>query len=69
LWVWGDGEQRRSFNIRVGEADRAFYDVGQGGDSGVGVKDSIEWGALMLEKVEKHPKSDGLIKRVTKPWF
>ena len=35
-------------------ADRAFRDVGQGGDTRVGVEAPVEGRALMVEKVEKH---------------
>src|SRR3981081_3113190 len=48
------GRQSATHVVRVDKADRAFYDVGQGGDARVGVEASIERGALMIEKVEKH---------------
>jgi len=59
--------------VRVDIADCAFHDVGQRGDTRVGVEACIEGRALMVEKIEKDecfrisPTSDGLIKRVAGP--
>ena len=59
--------------VRVDIVDRSFHNVGQGGDTGVGMQGIVEGRALMVEKVEKNgfrisPKSDGLIKRVMGPF-
>jgi hypothetical protein len=39
--------------VRVDIVDRPFHNVGQGGDTGVGMQGSVEGRALMVEEVEK----------------
>ena len=52
--------------VRVDIVDRSFHNVGQGGDTGVGMQGTVEGRALMVEKVEKkrmvsesHPSRTG----------
>jgi hypothetical protein len=46
--------------VRVDIADGAFRDIGQGGDTRVGVEARAEGRALMVEKVEKHKRLQDL---------
>jgi hypothetical protein len=61
--------------VRVDIVDRSFHNVGQGGDTGVGMQGTVEGRAPSWSKRSRKtngfrisPKSDGLIKRVMGPF-
>jgi hypothetical protein len=53
LLIGGVARQCAFDIVRVDVVERAFYDVGQGGDTQVGVEAPIEGRALMVEQIEK----------------
>ena len=48
------GWQDASFVVWIDIADRAFRDVGQGGDARMGMEGTVEGRSVMIEQVKKH---------------